>query len=129
MINTRAQFPQPIHPAANGTITLRTCFNPSDPMSFSRITCVFVTQSQRVIAIERDFYIVGGPGLRRSAGDGENTMMLAPFVGVALILSVATGPTVEPNRSTENMSVGQKNAALQRFVRIATDCIARTVAA
>jgi len=55
-------------------------------------------------------------------------MMLAPFVGAALILSVATGPTVEPNRSIDNMSVGQKNAALQRFVRIATDCIARTVA-
>jgi hypothetical protein len=57
-----------------------------------------------------------------------NPMMLAPFAGAALLISVATGPIVEPNGSIDRLSVGQKNAALQKFVKIATDCIARTVA-
>lgn len=55
-------------------------------------------------------------------------MILAPLAGAALILSVATGPNVEPNSSI-HMSAQQKNAAVQALVRRATDCIARTVAA
>jgi len=55
-------------------------------------------------------------------------MILAPLAGAALILSVATGPDIVPNRSSE-LSVAQKNAAAQKLVRTATDCIARTVAA
>jgi hypothetical protein len=55
-------------------------------------------------------------------------MILAPLTGAALVLSVATGPNVAPTGSTQ-LSVQQKDVALQQFVRTATDCIARTVAA
>ena len=55
-------------------------------------------------------------------------MILAPLAGAALIFSVATGPNVERKGSIE-LSIHQKNAATQRFVRRATDCIARSVAA
>jgi hypothetical protein len=55
-------------------------------------------------------------------------MVLARLAGAALMLSVATAPNAVPNRSSE-LSVQQKNAATQRFVLSATDCIARTVAA
>src|SRR5262245_14665557 len=55
-------------------------------------------------------------------------MILAPLAGVTLLLSVATGPTIEPNGST-HLSMQQKNAAMQPLVRSATDCIARNVAA
>ena len=55
-------------------------------------------------------------------------MILAPLTGAALMLSVATAPNVAPNGSSELSNV-QKNAAAQKFVRTATDCIARTVAA
>jgi hypothetical protein len=55
-------------------------------------------------------------------------MILAPLTGAALVLSVATGPNVAPTGSTQ-LSVQQKNVAIQQFVRTATDCIARTVAA
>src|SRR5262250_3974010 len=55
-------------------------------------------------------------------------MILAPLTGAALVLSVAATPNVAPHSSTQ-LSVQQKHAAMQRFVRTATDCIARTVAA
>jgi hypothetical protein len=55
-------------------------------------------------------------------------MILAPLTAAALILSVTTGPNVVPHGSTD-LSVAQKNAAAQKLVRTATDCIARTVAA
>ena len=55
-------------------------------------------------------------------------MILAPLVGVALVVNIATGPNVDPNGSTVTLSVQQKNAAMQPLVRSATDCIARTVA-
>ena len=55
-------------------------------------------------------------------------MILAPLVGAALVLSVATGPNVEPNSSV-SLSPQQKNAAMQPLVRTATDCIVRAVAA
>ena len=55
-------------------------------------------------------------------------MILAPLTAAALVLSVTTGPNVAPNGSSE-LSVAQKNAAAQKLVRTATDCIARTVAA
>src|SRR5215470_11359017 len=55
-------------------------------------------------------------------------MILAPLTGAALAFSVATGPNVAPSSSTQ-LSVQQKHAATQKFVRTATDCIARTVAA
>jgi hypothetical protein len=59
---------------------------------------------------------------------GDRKMILAPLTGAALVLSVATGPNVVPNGSTQ-LSVQQKNMAMKQFVRTATDCIARTVSA
>ena len=56
-------------------------------------------------------------------------MILAPLAGVALIVSVATGPIIDPKGSTIQLSVQQKNAAVQPLVRSATECIARTVSA
>jgi hypothetical protein len=54
-------------------------------------------------------------------------MILAPLAGVALILSVATGPIVDPKGSTIQMSAQQRNAAVQPLVRSATECIANAV--
>ena len=54
-------------------------------------------------------------------------MILAPLAGATLMLSVATGPNIE-SMGSGNMSVLQKNTAMQNYVRTATDCIARTVA-
>jgi hypothetical protein len=56
-------------------------------------------------------------------------MILAPLVGAALIVSVATGPIVDPKGSTIQLSIQQKNAAVQPLVRSATDCIASAVSA
>jgi len=56
-------------------------------------------------------------------------MITAPFVGLSLIVSVATGPITDPTEPGANMSAQQKNAAIQPFVRTATDCIAQTVTA
>jgi hypothetical protein len=54
-------------------------------------------------------------------------MLLAPLAGAALIMSVATGPAVEPQGLTAKMTAQQKNAAVQPLVRSATECIARAV--
>jgi hypothetical protein len=54
-------------------------------------------------------------------------MILAPLAGVALVLSVATGPLADPTGSV--LSVQQKNAAMQPLVRSATECIAQAVLA
>jgi hypothetical protein len=62
---------------------------------------------------------------RRRRGD---SMLLAPLVGAALVISVATGPITEPT-GLPAMSPQQKNAAVQALVRSATECIARTVTA
>src|SRR5581483_11467976 len=56
-------------------------------------------------------------------------MIFAPLAAVALIVSVATAPVVEPRGAAAQMSISQKNAAMQPLVRSATECIARTVAA
>src|SRR5262245_829345 len=55
-------------------------------------------------------------------------MILAPLAAAALVLSVATGPTVDPPLAP-TLSARQKSAAMQPLVRSATECIARTVAA
>ena len=54
-------------------------------------------------------------------------MLLAPLAGAALIMSVATGPAVEPHGLTAKMTAQRKNAAVQPLVRFATECIARAV--
>ncbi len=55
-------------------------------------------------------------------------MLLAPLAGAALVLSVATGPALEPQVSGTQMTSQQKNAAMQPLVRSATECIAHAVA-
>ncbi len=57
-------------------------------------------------------------------------MILAKLAGAALVVSVATGPVIEPNGAAlQRMSMQQKNAALQPLLRSATECIARRVTA
>src|SRR6059058_5951955 len=76
----------------------------------------------------RDFsFAVELISLKFDLGRGQH-MILAPLTAAALMLSVATAPNVAPKASSE-LSVGQKNAAAQKLVRTATDCIAQTVAA
>jgi hypothetical protein len=55
-------------------------------------------------------------------------MILAPLVGTALILAVATDP-LEDSTAVANLSPQQKSAATQPLVRSATDCIVRAVVA
>jgi hypothetical protein len=55
-------------------------------------------------------------------------MILAPLAAAALIVSVATGPTVDPS-VLPSLTTRQKNVAMQSLVRSATECIARTVTA
>ena len=54
-------------------------------------------------------------------------MILTSLAAAALVVSVATGPVLEPNGSPINLSARQKNAAVQPLVRTATECITRTV--
>ena len=55
-------------------------------------------------------------------------MLLAPLAGALLVLSIATGPAIEPQGSVTYMTAQQKNAAMQPLVRSATECIVRAVA-
>lgn len=55
-------------------------------------------------------------------------MILAPLAAAALVVSVATGPTVEP-RFSSDLSTQQKSAAIQPLMRSVTECIARAVGA
>jgi hypothetical protein len=55
-------------------------------------------------------------------------MIVAPIVGLSMVLTVATGP-VNDALVTPPMTLQQKSAAIQPLVRSATECIARTVAA
>jgi hypothetical protein len=54
-------------------------------------------------------------------------MISAKLAAATLVISVAAGPDIEP--SAVRLSVQQKNAATQVYVRSATECIAHTVAA
>jgi hypothetical protein len=56
-------------------------------------------------------------------------MIVAPLAGIALIVSVATGPIVEPDNAPIQMSMQQKNAAIHSLAHSATECIVRAVAA
>ena len=57
-------------------------------------------------------------------------MILSKLAAATLVIGVATGPMVEPDGTAfRQMSLHQKNAAMQPLMRHATDCIARTVAA
>lgn len=54
-------------------------------------------------------------------------MLLAPLTGAVLVMSIATGPAIEPQGSVTSLTEQQKNAAMQPLVRSATECIARAV--
>jgi len=54
-------------------------------------------------------------------------MIIAKLAAATFVISVAAGPDIEP--SAVRLSVQQKNAATQVYVRSATECIAQTVAA
>ena len=56
-------------------------------------------------------------------------MILAPLVGVVLVVSVATGPITDPDPTTLHLSARERSAAMQSLVQRATDCIATHVAA
>jgi hypothetical protein len=56
-------------------------------------------------------------------------MIIAKLVGAALTIGAAIGPGTDPSGSPANLSMQQKNAAVQPLVRTATDCITRTAAA
>jgi hypothetical protein len=53
-------------------------------------------------------------------------MILSAFLGTAMVVAVATGPTDEAG-SGAKLSVQQKIAATQPLVRSATDCIVQAV--
>jgi hypothetical protein len=56
-------------------------------------------------------------------------MIIAPFAGLSLLVSVSTGPITDTTAAPEvSMSQQQKNAAVQQFVRTATECVAQAVA-
>jgi hypothetical protein len=55
-------------------------------------------------------------------------MILAPLLGTALVVAVATGP-LDNSTDVQNLSAQQKSVAIQPLVRSATDCIVRAVVA
>jgi len=55
-------------------------------------------------------------------------MILAPLAAAALVVSVATGPNIDP-LAQPSLTAQQKHVAVQSLVRSATECIARTVTA
>jgi hypothetical protein len=56
-------------------------------------------------------------------------MIVAPLAGIALVVSVATGPIIESGNAPVQMSLQQKNAAIHSLAHSATECIVRTVTA
>jgi hypothetical protein len=54
-------------------------------------------------------------------------MLIQPLTGMLLVVSVATGPAIQPDSPQRHMSPQQKSAAMQPLVRSATECITRTV--
>jgi hypothetical protein len=54
-------------------------------------------------------------------------MILPHLAAASLVVAVATGPLVEPPVS--RLSMQQRDAATRVFMRSATDCIVRTIAA
>ena len=54
--------------------------------------------------------------------------ILAPLLGTALVVAVATGP-LDDSAAARNLPAQQKSAAIQPLVRSATDCIVHAVVA
>src|SRR3954452_1492171 len=60
-------------------------------------------------------------------GTGGLPMILSHLAAVTLVVTAATGPVVEP--SVSHLSLQQRGAATRVFMRSATECIVRSVAA
>ena len=56
-------------------------------------------------------------------------MIVAPLLGLSLLVNVAASPLEESASATLHLTMQQKHAAMQPLMRSATECIARTVAA
>jgi hypothetical protein len=56
-------------------------------------------------------------------------MIVAPLLGAALFINVATGPSAGPPAAEASLSGQQKAAATEPLVRSATDCIVQAVTA
>jgi hypothetical protein len=56
-------------------------------------------------------------------------MIVAPLLGAALVINVATGPSAGPATGEASLSLQQKAAATEPLVRSATDCIVQAVTA
>jgi hypothetical protein len=56
-------------------------------------------------------------------------MILAPLLGTALVVAVATDPLNDDATAATNLSAQQKSAVVQPLVRSATECIVRAVVA
>ena len=54
-------------------------------------------------------------------------MIVAPLLGAALVVNVATSPLTGPAAGEANLTLQQKAAATEPLVRSATDCIVRAV--
>ena len=63
------------------------------------------------------------------ARNGEAAMIFSHLAAATLVIGIATAPVDAPPASYQHLSLQQKNAAMKPFVRSATDCIARKVAA
>ena len=55
-------------------------------------------------------------------------MIVAPLLGAALVVNVATSPLTGPVAGVTNLTLQQKAAATEPLVRSATDCIVHAVA-
>ena len=56
-------------------------------------------------------------------------MIIAKLAAAALAVSAAVVPGADPNGPPVDLTVQQKNAAVQPLMRSATECISKTVAA
>jgi len=54
-------------------------------------------------------------------------MIVAPLLGAALVVNVATSPLTGPAAGEASLTLQQKAAATEPLVRSATDCIVRAV--
>ena len=54
-------------------------------------------------------------------------MIVAPLLGAALVVNVATSPLTGPASGEASLTLQQKAAATEPLVRSATDCIVRAV--
>jgi hypothetical protein len=55
-------------------------------------------------------------------------MILAKIAAAMLVINAAAAPTIDPTANLQ-LSIPQKNAVTEAYVRSATDCVARVVAA